>query len=201
MALANHGVDVPALAQGCIAPSASDSFLSGTTRSGSTSMRKPSPVHVEHAPFGLLKLKVRGSSSPMEMRQWTQAKCSEKSISSPPCTATRTTPPAILSALSTESATRPGSALSPTTRRSTTTSMVCHLFLSRSNVSERSRTSPLTRTRTYPAARASSKTSLCSPFRRLTIGAMIWILLSSGRARTASTICCTVCICTGRPQL
>ena len=82
------------------------------------------------------------------MLQWTQARCSEKSISSPPAMSTSTMPPAIFRALSTESATRLASALSPMTRRSTTISMLCHFCLSRTMFSERSRTSPFTRTRT-----------------------------------------------------
>ena len=107
------------------------------SRSGSTSILYPRPVQVGHAPWGLLKLKVRGSSSPRLMLQWTQANCSEKSSSSLSSTETSTTPPAILRAVSTESATRPRSALSPMTSLSTTISMVCHFFLFRSKVSER----------------------------------------------------------------
>ena len=45
-------------------------------------------------------------------------------------------------------------------RRSTTTSIVCFVFLSRVISSSRSRTRPSTRTRTKPARRASSKTPL-----------------------------------------
>ena len=43
------------------APSRSDLDRSGTTRSGSTSKEVPSPSQVLHAPYGLLKLKYRGS--------------------------------------------------------------------------------------------------------------------------------------------
>ena len=40
---------------------------SGTTASSSTSIRSPSPVHTVHAPCGLLKEKLRGAGSSMEM--------------------------------------------------------------------------------------------------------------------------------------
>src|SRR6187402_2267525 len=49
---------------GCSAPSAIDS-LRLSIRSGSNSMRTPSPVHDGHAPCGELKEKLRGSSSSM----------------------------------------------------------------------------------------------------------------------------------------
>ena len=42
---------------------------SGTTASASTSMRNPSPVHALQAPCGLLKEKLRGAGSSMEMPQ------------------------------------------------------------------------------------------------------------------------------------
>ena len=149
----------------------------------------------------MLKLNVRGSISPKLMLQWTQAKCSEKSISSPSTMSTRTMPPAILSAVSTESVTWEASALSPVMSRSTTISKVCHFCLSRSNVSLRSWTSPFTRTLTNPAFRAFSNTSLCSPLRRCTIGAGIWSRVLSGRLSTESTICWTVWRSTGLPHL
>ena len=56
--------------------------------------------------------------SPMLMPQWTQANCSENSMSSPSTGEMTTVPPAIFRALSVESARRLGSALSPITRRS-----------------------------------------------------------------------------------
>ena len=64
-------------AQGWTAPSASERFLFGITISGSSSIFTPRPVHSRQAPCGLLKLKLRGSSSPNERPQSTQAKCSE----------------------------------------------------------------------------------------------------------------------------
>ena len=48
---------------GRIAPSAIVNLPFGITSSGSTSSREPSPVQTLQAPCGLLKLKVRGSSS------------------------------------------------------------------------------------------------------------------------------------------
>ena len=60
---------VPGRIHGAMAPSARERAGLGTTSSGSTSSRKPSPVHSGHAPWGLLKLKVRGSISPKLMAQ------------------------------------------------------------------------------------------------------------------------------------
>src|SRR5450759_5442363 len=55
------------------APSLMLSDGSGTTASGSTSMRMPSPVHAVHAPCGLLKEKLRGAGSSIEIPQYTHA--------------------------------------------------------------------------------------------------------------------------------
>ena len=49
------------------APSSIDRSGSGTTSSGSTSSRVPSPSHVGHAPYGELNEKLRGASSSNEM--------------------------------------------------------------------------------------------------------------------------------------
>src|ERR1017187_852788 len=46
---------------------------SGTTASGSTSMRMPRPVHTGQAPCGLLKEKLRGAGSSIEIPQYTHA--------------------------------------------------------------------------------------------------------------------------------
>src|SRR5512136_3092056 len=89
--------------QGLIAPALMDNSLSGITRSGSISSLMPRPVHFGQAPCGLLKLKVRGAISPRLTPQLTQAKCSEKSNSSPSTMETSTTPDPSLSAVSTES--------------------------------------------------------------------------------------------------
>ena len=66
-----------ARAQGWMAPSAMVRFLLGMTRSGSSSIFTPRPVQSGQAPWGLLKLKLRGATSPRLTPQWTQAKCSE----------------------------------------------------------------------------------------------------------------------------
>ena len=52
-------------------------FLFGMTSSGSISILTPRPVQSGQAPWGLLKLKLRGASSPKERPQRAQARCSE----------------------------------------------------------------------------------------------------------------------------
>src|SRR5579862_6381628 len=59
------------------APSSMLNDGSGTTASGSTSSRTPSPVHTGHAPCGLLNEKLRGAGSSIEMPQYTHANSSE----------------------------------------------------------------------------------------------------------------------------
>ena len=138
----------PDLAQGRMAPSSSERFLSGTTSMGSISDLVPSPVQSGQAPWGELKLKVLGSISSMLVPQTGQAKCSLNSDSSPSTIEIRTIPPASFNAVSTESASLPACSLSPDTNRSTTTSIVWRLYFSKLNSSARSRISPSTRTRT-----------------------------------------------------
>ncbi len=94
-----------------------------------------------------------------------------------------TIPSASLSAVSSESASRRPS-VSETTSRSTTTSMVCFLFLSSSIVSSSSRSLPFTRTRTKPSFRIWTKICRYSPLRPRTTGARTWILVPLGSART-----------------
>ncbi len=53
--------------QGAIAPSDRLFSASGTTRSGSTSIRVPMPEHSGQAPHGALKENCRGSSSSIAM--------------------------------------------------------------------------------------------------------------------------------------
>ena len=65
----------------------------------------------------------------------------------------------------------PSSSVRRTTRRSTTTSIECLNFLSRSISSSRSRSSPSTRTRTKPPALAPARSFSCSPLRSRTSGA------------------------------
>src|SRR5215216_2437426 len=76
------------LAHGTIAPSTILRFLSGMIRSGSGSICTPKPVQVGQAPCGELNENDRGSMAPNEMPQLGQAKCSEKTYSSPPMTDT-----------------------------------------------------------------------------------------------------------------
>jgi hypothetical protein len=61
--------------------------------------------------------------------------------------------------------------LARTLRRSTTTSMVCLLFLASFGTASSSCTLPSTRTRTKPCARSSRTGRTCSPLRSLTTGA------------------------------
>src|SRR6185436_21027292 len=93
--------------QGASAPLVSDFRGSGTTRSGSSSSRVPSPPHVGQAPYGLLNENIRGETSGKEIPQRTQARRSEKTHAWPPSgTSTTTTPSASRRAVSRESARR-----------------------------------------------------------------------------------------------
>ena len=84
-----------------------------------------------------------------------------------------------------------GASARRTTKRSTTTSMVWRLYLSRVGASDSSYCSPSTRTRTKPCLRAASKTRSPSVLRSLISGPRTSRRVPSGRARTWSTICCT----------
>ena len=178
--LSYQGLSRPFAVHGWMAPSARLSPLSGMTRLGSISRLEPRPVQAGQAPYGLLKLKVRGAISPRLIPQYTQAKCSENSDSSPSTTFTRTTPAPSLRAVSTESASRAALAPFSTCSLSTTTSTVCFLFLSSCSSSDKSWISPSTRTLTNPAFCRSLNVAWCSPFRSRTRGARIIILLPSG---------------------
>ncbi len=118
------------LAHGATAPCARLFSGSGMTRSGSTSLRVPMPVHSGQAPNGELNENDRGSSASKDSPSSTQARCSENvrsrcGSSSSRSTNSRTTrPPASPSAVSTESVRR-RLALSLTVSRSTITSIVC----------------------------------------------------------------------------
>ena len=187
-----HEEREPPLDQPSIPPSSIVFDLSGITKSGSTTILKPNPVHVPQAPWGLLKLKVLGSISPMLTLQYTHEKASEKIISSFPEMSTNTIPPACFKAASVESLILTLSIFSVITSLSTTTSMSCHFCLSSSKFSLRSFISPFTRTRTKPDFLADSNTSLCSPFLLLTTGDNIWMRLEVGNPVIESTICWTV---------
>ena len=71
-----------ALAHGASAPSLTERSVSGTTSSGSTSSRVPSPSHVGQAPYGELNEKLRGAISSNERPQWVHASDWEKFWSS-----------------------------------------------------------------------------------------------------------------------
>jgi hypothetical protein len=84
--------------------------------------------------------------------------------------------------------------------RSTTTSIVCLNFLSRTMSSSSSRCSPSTFTRVKPSLRSSSKTSRYSPLRSRTTGALTVNFVPSGRRSTWSTIASIDWPAIGRPQ-
>ena len=90
------------------------------------------------------------------------------------------------------------SAARETTSRSTTTAIECFTFFFNSILSDRSLTSPSTRTRTKPALRTSSNADWNSPLRASTSGASTMIRAPSGISRTASMICSDVCCWIGR---
>ena len=174
---------------------------SGTTRSGSTSSCAPRPVQRGQAPCGELNEKTRGSSSASETPCSGHAKFSLKSIVSHPCRSTSiaTSPAARPAAVSIDCASRwrrSGFIAS----RSTTTSIVCLRFLSRTISSSSSRCSPSTLTRVKPSARSSSSTSLNSPLRSRTTGALTVNFVPSGSCSTWSTIDSCDWPAIGRPQ-
>ena len=115
-------------------------------------------------------------------------------------TATVNIPSAVLNAVSTDWVKRSRSVVGLTMIRSTTISMLCHLFLLSMISSLSSTTSPSTRARTNPERRALSNIAVCSPFLCLTTGASNKSLEPSSNRVIESTICCTVCRCTGWPQ-
>src|SRR5688572_5043749 len=92
--------------QGTIAPSAMLRFLFGITRSASISILTPRPVQSGQAPWGLLKEKLRGASSPKEIWSKGHHRCSEYRRSSSPSMSSLRTPPPSFSAVSTDSAMR-----------------------------------------------------------------------------------------------
>ena len=117
-------LEAPERVHGATAPSSRDRDLLGITRSGSTSNLYPRPVQSGQAPWGLLKLKVRGSISDRLIPHRTQANCSENtSWSFSPSRSTWTTPSPSLRAASTDSATLVVSVSGRIISRSTTISM------------------------------------------------------------------------------
>ncbi len=121
-----YQVSIVTRLKGLIAPSAIVSRPLGITSSGSTSSREPRPVHTGQAPCGLLKLKVRGTSSGIVTSGWSwQAYINEYDDSSS-LSALRTLilPSATSSACSTDWAKRVRLA-SSLTKRSITISILC----------------------------------------------------------------------------
>ena len=127
-------VKLPLSVQDChpsttMAPSSMERDLSGIIRSSSNSILYPSPKHSGHAPKGLLKEKLLGSTSSTLMPQSGQEKLWLKFTGSPSVTSTVISPPLRAITVSMESVRR-FSMPSFTIRRSTTTSMLCLIFLS-----------------------------------------------------------------------
>ena len=170
-----------------IAPSLIESDLSGIISSSSNSIVYPRPKQSGHAPNGLLNEKLLGSIASTEIPQSGQAKFCEKLISSPSTIATVAVPPVSASAVSKESVSlfcKP----SLTTILSTTTSIVCFIFLSSLISSESSYIFPSMRTLTYPLFLACQSTFSCLPFLPLTTGARSINLSPCSKAIILSTI-------------
>ncbi len=143
---------------------------------------------------------MRGCSSGSETPWSGQANFSLK-VSSPPSTRSITTrPSASWAAVSTDWASRVRMS-SLITSRSTTTSIVCLNFLSSSGTpSSSSRCSPSTLTRLNPSAVRCSKTSLYSPLRSRTTGALTVKRVPGSSWRIWSTIDSWLWPEIGRPQ-
>ena len=124
--------------QGAIAPPRKESDVLGTTSVISKLFCTPSPSHFLQAPYGLLKLKSLGSISSIVNPETGQEKFDENIIfSSLSANPTYKIPSAKLRHVSTESAILCLFSLSSffITSLSTTTSISCFLFLSRTGVS------------------------------------------------------------------
>ena len=170
-------------------------------------MRVPRPWQAGQAPNGELNENERGSSSSVSIGcSLGQAIFSLKRSSRPGSFAGRSTksnttsPPARLSAVSTESVSRRfEDAL--TASRSTTTSIVCFFCLSSFGGSSRAWVSPLTRAREKPWVWSWRKSSTYSPLRPRMTGASTWKRRPSSSDMILSTICCGVCRSMGAPQV
>ena len=182
-----------------MAPRRNDRPCSGRIRLKSASREAPSPVHAGHAPRGLLNEKILGSGLGSEIPHSGHAKCVLKMWSLPPITPATIIPSPSLRAASTESVRR---CVIPSLMMilSTTTSMVCFLFFSRSMSSFRTATSPSIRTLTYPSFLSSSSSFLCVPFFPTATGPNIRSFVQYPSASSASTIWSMVWRCIGFPQ-
>ncbi len=187
-----------AWAQGKIAPSAMVKFLLGITKSGSTSNLWPKPWQAGQAPKGELKEKSLGSNSGKEIEHFSQAKCSEKIE-----LLTITMPLPNFKAVSMESTNLGLSRSLSKTKRSTTTSILCFLFLSKVMFKASSvRWMALSiLTLTNPALCISSRMPRCSPFLPLITGPKIMISVLGFIFKTCSVIWSTVWRTTGLPHL
>ncbi len=182
------------------APSSSGFDQSEMTLAGSKSYLLPSPLHSGQAPYMLLNENERGSSTGTLMPHSGHASFDEYRCSSPPTTATCTSPLASFMANSTDCARRcsiPGF----TSNRSTTSSMVWFLRLS-SVISSSAilRSSPSMRARVKPCCANLSSSFLNSPLRPRTMGAMIITRSSGFRSITRCPIWSADCREMARPH-
>ncbi|GBC80027.1 hypothetical protein HRbin09_01255 [bacterium HR09] len=189
----------PDSAMPATAPAAKERCGSRMSFPGSISCTLPRPVHEGQAPWGELKEKRRGESSAREKPHWGQAWREESTNSSRSLGAIRTNPSPTRRAVSRESARRWARSWR-TSRRSTTTSMVCFFFLSSSGGLATSMISPFTRARTKPSRAICSKRLRCSPFFPWVRGARTKKRVPAGRLKMRSTICWTVCPAMGMRQ-
>ena len=178
-----------------MAPWASVRLGSLTTRLGSKNCLTPKPSQSAQAPCGLLNEKSLGSNSWMLWPHCGQAKRAEKIRSCwlSPSIAARNARPSLSSIqVSSDSAKRIWIS-SRTLKRSTTTSMLCFLFLSSSGGLSRSTTVPLILARTNPCVLRLLSRCKCSPLRPWIMGASSISLLPGSNARIWSTIWLMVC--------
>ena len=160
-------------------------------------------MQVGQAPYGLLKLNVRGSSSWKPVPQTVQAKLTLSKRSSQPVgvwAESTTDPSPSFRARSMLSASR-GRMPSRTTSRSITASMSCALVLASVRSAVTSTTWPSIRARSSPARRIDWRASACPPLRPRTRGARTRTLRPSCMASTPATICSGVWRWISRPHV
>ncbi len=183
------------VAHEAMAPPRMESDGSGTTRSGATSSRVPSPLQALHMPRGVLNEKLCGAGklTPQWVRRALKARAGPFSgtarISLLPSVRVSST----LSAMRARS-----EAL--TVMRSTTRSMTCLSFLSSLGTSSSLWSLPSTCTRAKPRSFSSSNSSRNSPLRCATRGAISVSLVPSGSVSSSLTICSGLCAATRSPH-
>ena len=197
---------VPFFVQGRMAPSAMDSF-SSMMRSGVNSCLLPRPAQSGQAPYGLLKEKLRGSSSSSTLPCSGQANFSEYSSSCAPPSSppsgirTRSRPSPRRRPSSTLSAMRLRSPSRRVTRSMTTSTSCFSNFSSLSfSASSSSYRVPSTRTRAKPSRRRSANSLRYSPLRPRTTGASRMARLSAKPPSRRSVISLGLCFSIFRPQ-